>query len=65
MAKKRKKKSDFKTIVISLSIAFSIALFLIKIGFKNIGWLEVFSPIILVFILLFIINVLKTTVKKI
>lgn len=65
MAKKRKKKSDFQTLLITLSVAFCIILFIIKISFGNLGWIEVFSPIILVFLILFIINLLKMAVRKV
>lgn len=65
MAKKRKKKTDFRTLLITLSVAFCIVFFIIKISFGNLGWIEVFSPIILVFVILFIINLLKTVVRKV
>ncbi len=44
---------------------FSGILFIIKIIFGRIGWVEVFAPVIIVFLILFLLSVLRTAVRKI
>jgi len=44
---------------------FSSILFMIKIIIGRIGWLEVFAPVIIVFLILFLLSVLKTAVRKV
>lgn len=44
---------------------FSCILFIIKIIFGRIGWLEVFAPVIIVFLILFLLSVLKAAVRKV
>jgi hypothetical protein len=65
LAKRKSKKRDFKTIIISLGILFSIILFVVKIIFGSVGWLSVFAPVIFAFLIVFLLAVLKDTIKKI
>ena len=65
MAKRKNKKRDFKTIIVSLGILFSIILFVVKIIFGSVGWLSVFAPVIFAFLIVFLLAVLKDTIKKI
>ncbi|MFC1222752.1 hypothetical protein ACFE6N_03025 [Pedobacter sp. BG31] len=68
MAKRRTrktKKRGFKEVLILLAMLFSGILFIIKIIFGRIGWLEVFAPVIIVFLILFLLSVLKTAVRKV
>lgn len=68
MAKRRTRKTKqrgFKEILILLGMLFSCILFIIKIIFGRIGWLEVFAPVIIVFLILFLLSVLKTAVRKV
>lgn len=68
MAKRRTKKTKqrgFKEILILLGMLFSSILFIIKIFIGRIGWLEVFAPVIIVFLILFLLSVLKTAVRKV
>ncbi|WP_025142199.1 hypothetical protein [Pedobacter jeongneungensis] len=68
MAKRRTRKTKqrgFKEILILLGMLFSCILFIIKIIFGRIGWLEVFAPVIVVFLILFLLSVLKTAVRKV
>ena len=65
MAKRKNKKKDFKTVIISLGILFSVILFVLKIIFGSVGWLSVFAPVIFAFLIVFLLAVLKDTIKKI
>ena len=68
MAKRRTKKTKqkgFKEILILLGMLFSSILFIIKIIIGRIGWLEVFAPVIIVFLILFLLSVLKTALRKV
>ncbi|WP_157263145.1 hypothetical protein [Pedobacter sp. R20-19] len=68
MAKRRTRKTKqkgFKEILILLGMLFSCILFVIKIIFGRIGWLEVFAPVLIVFLILFLLSVLKTAVRKV
>ncbi|WP_344851657.1 hypothetical protein [Pedobacter jeongneungensis] len=68
MAKRRTKKTKqrgFKEILILLGMLFSCILFIIRIIFGRIGWLEVFAPVIIIFLILFLLSVLKTAVRKV
>jgi len=68
VAKRRTKKTKqrgFKEILILLGMLFSSILFIIKIFIGRIGWLEVFAPVIIVFMILFLLSVLKTAVRKV
>jgi hypothetical protein len=65
MAKRKKNKTTLEKLLLTLGIAFTIILGGIKIFFNNGSWLKVFSPIFIVFIILFIMNLLKSAVKKI
>jgi len=65
LAKRKNKKSDFKTIIVSLGILFSIILFIVKIIFGSVGWLSVFAPVIFAFLIVFLLTVLRDTIKKI
>lgn len=68
MAKRRTRKTKqrgFKEILILLGVLFSCILFIIKIIFGRIGWLEVFAPVIIIFLILFLLSVLKTAVRKV
>ena len=65
MAKRKNKKKDFKTVIISLGILFSVILFVLKIIFGSVGWLSVFAPVIFAFLIVFLLTVLRDTIKKI
>jgi hypothetical protein len=65
LAKRKNKKRDFKTIIVSLGILFSIILFVVKIIFGSVGWLSVFAPVIFAFLIVFLLTVLRDTIKKI
>ncbi|WP_293307738.1 hypothetical protein [Pedobacter sp. UBA5917] len=68
MAKRRTKKTKqrgFKEILILLGMLFSGILFIIKIIFGRIGWLEVFAPVIIVFFIFFLLSLLKTALRKV
>jgi len=65
LAKRKNKKSDFKTIIVSLGILFSIILLIVKIIFGSVGWLSVFAPVIFAFLIVFLLTVLRDTIKKI
>jgi len=68
VAKRRTRKTKqkgFKEILILLGMLFSCILFVIKIIFGRIGWLEVFAPVLIVFLILFLLSVLKTAVRKV
>jgi len=68
VAKRRTRKTKqrgFKEILILLGMLFSSILFIIKIIFGPIGWLEVFAPVIIIFLILFLLSVLKTAVRKV
>jgi len=67
MAKRRTRKTKqrgFKEILVLLGMLFSSILFIIKSIFRSIGWLEVFAPVVIVFLILFLLSVLKTAVRK-
>jgi len=61
---KKKSKQGFSNMLIYLGVVFTIVLFLIKIVAGSVGWLEVFTPVLLVFFILFLLAVLKTLIKK-
>lgn len=65
MAKKRKKKFNFQKSLLYLAVIFSGLLFLLKISFDNQSWFQVFSPLLLAFIIIFSIQVFKTAIRKI
>jgi len=65
VAKRKKKKLEFKTIIIYLGILFSLILFLLKVVFGTVGWLSIFAPVLFAFLIVFLIQVLKSTIKKI
>jgi hypothetical protein len=64
LAKRKNKKKDFKTIIVSLGILFSIILFVVKIIFGSVGWFSVFAPVVFAFLIVFLLTVLKDTIKK-
>ena len=65
MAKKRTKQTGVKQILISLGILFSAILFIIKVITGSIGWLEVFAPVIIAFLLIFLLSALKAALRKV
>jgi hypothetical protein len=67
VAKRRTRKTKqrgFKEILILLGMLFCCILFIIRIIFGRMGWLEVFAPVIIVFLILFLLSVLKTAAQK-
>lgn len=64
MAKRKKNKSTFSNILIYLSIFFCVVLFVIKVLFNNINWISVFTPIIIAFVIIFVISILKKLIQK-
>lgn len=63
MAKKKKQKFEFKTVLVYMGIVFTGILFILKIFSKNIGWLDVFAPLLVAFLLIFLVSVLKIAIK--
>jgi Mn2+/Fe2+ NRAMP family transporter len=64
VARKRKKKSEFERIVISIATFLCLIMGLVKILFDTFSWLSVFAPIIVAFILVFCVKVLKSSLKR-
>lgn len=54
-----------KTVLISLGILFSVILFLIRLVTDGIGWFEVFAPVLITFLLIFLLSALRTVMRKI
>ena len=65
MAKKKNNKPNYNNLIISLGFLISVLLGIIKIISGSGSWLKVFSPLIIAFIILFILNLIKSGVKKI
>ncbi|SEB20688.1 hypothetical protein [Pedobacter hartonius] len=70
MAKRRTrkaaaKKMGFKQVIVSLAILFSAVLFIIKIFIGSVGWFEVFAPIIIAFVIVFLLSAIKAGIRKI
>jgi hypothetical protein len=70
MAKRRNKRvsrsrTGFKWVLISLGITFSAILFILKILTGNVGWLQVFYPVVIAFFIIFLLSVFKAMLKKI
>lgn len=65
MAKRRAKKRDVKTVLISLGILFTVIMFVVKLIGGNIGWFEVFAPLLIAFFIAFIISALKTMLNRV
>ena len=63
--KKKKKSSDFKTVLVYMALVFTGLLFILKLFVHTISWLDVFAPLLVVFLLLFLLSVLKAVLKKI
>ncbi|HEX7903867.1 MAG TPA: hypothetical protein VF487_08320 [Chitinophagaceae bacterium] len=65
MAKRKKKKTQgLQTILIYLAILFTAVLFTIKLFSRSVGWLDVFAPLLVVFLIIFLLSVLKIAAKK-
>ncbi len=60
---KKKRKRNFSNTLISLGVAFTIVLFVVKIIVGRLGWLDVFAPLLIAFFIIFLLSVLKTAVK--
>ena len=65
MAKKKKTKFEFKTVLVYLAILFTSILFIIKIFSRSLGWLDVFAPLLIAFLIFFLLSALKIIIKKI
>jgi hypothetical protein len=65
VSKKKSKKKDFKTIVINLGILFSIILFVVKLSFGSVGWIGVFTPVLIAFLITLLLSTLKNLINKI
>ena len=65
MAKRRTKQTGIKQILISLGILFSAILFIIKVITGGIGWLEVFAPVIIAFLIIFLLSAIKAALRKV
>jgi len=69
VAKRRRKKTSgyqprFKQVVILLGLLFSAALFLIKVITGGVAWFEIFAPVIVAFFIVFFLEVLRTSIRK-
>ena len=64
MAKRKKNKSGFDNILISVGILFTIILGVIKIISGSGSWFRVFTPLIVVFIVIFLIKIIKSLINK-
>jgi len=69
VAKRRRKKTSgyqpgFKQVLILLGLLFSAALFLIKVITGGVGWFEIFAPVIVAFFIVFFLEVLRTSIRK-
>lgn len=62
---KKKRKQGFSDLLIYLAVLFTIVLFIVKLVAGGLGWLDVFAPLLIVFFIFFLLNVLKTVIKKI
>jgi hypothetical protein len=65
VAKRRTKQTGIKQILISLGILFSAILFIIKVITGGIGWLEVFAPVIIAFLIIFLLSAIKAALRKV
>ena len=65
MAKKKKQKLEFKTVLVYMGILFTGILFIVKIFSKSLGWLDVFAPLLIAFLIIFLLSLLKIIIKKI
>jgi cell shape-determining protein MreD len=65
VAKKKKRKTGFITILLYLGIVFTGILFMVKLVFKSVSWLDVFAPLLITFFIIFLLSVVKTAVKKV
>jgi hypothetical protein len=65
MARKKNKKGSLDYWIITLGILFSLVLGIMKLISGSGSWLKVFSPLIIAFIIVFVINLLKSGIKKI
>lgn len=65
MAKKKKTKLEFKIVLVYLGIVFTSILFVIKLFSARFGWLDVFAPLLVAFLIIFLLSVLKIIIKKI
>ena len=69
MAKRRRKNTSgyqtgIKQVVILLGLLFSAALFLVKVITGGVGWFEIFAPVIVACFIVFFLEVLRTSVRK-
>lgn len=67
MAKRKNKKNriGFNQVLISLGILFTSMLFIIKMIIGRIGWFEVFTPVMIAFFIIFLLNTLKSILRKV
>ena len=70
MAKRRTKKTKtnqagINQVIISLGILFSVGLFAIKVITGSTGWLEVFAPVLIAFLIVFLLSAVKAILRKI
>jgi len=61
---KKKRKQGFQHTLIYLGTLFTIVLFIIKVMVGRFGWLDVFAPLLIAFLIIFLLSVLKTAFKK-
>lgn len=69
MAKRRRKKTSayqagINQVVILLGLMFTAVLFIIRVIAGGVGWFEIFTPVIVAFFIVFLLSVLRTTLKK-
>lgn len=61
---KKTRKSSFEKLLVLIGVFFSILLGIMKILFDLGTWMRVFSPLIITFIIIFILNSIKSGAKK-
>jgi len=69
VAQRRRKKTSvyqagINEVVILLGLLFSAVLFIIKVITGSVSWFEIFTPVIIAFLIVFLLSVLKTTLRK-
>lgn len=70
MAKRRAKKTKtnqagIHQVIISLGVLFSVGIFAIKITTGSRSWFEVFAPVLIAFLLVFLLSALKAILRKV
>jgi len=62
---KRRNHRGLQDVLISLGILLSLILFIIKLTWGGIGWIEIFAPVMIVFFMTFLLAAIKKVFEKI